>query len=180
MQNYILPNCTKGDENSSFRLWCSHTIPQKACVLWIHPVHMLLMASNVLNKHASPTYCTFRNLTYGHQHLWIVQSTILHKSLLNCNQWNIVLLHLMDLEFYFTLYLFLLLISIWQSSFESMSSSKTVLSVIPTCIIHFENKMDRLYEPSDKHLEDKTHCENRFTILSATEYDSRYSFRKCS
>lgn len=179
MQNYNLPNCTKGDENSSFRLWCSHTIPQKACALWIHPVHMLLMASNVLNKHGSPTYCTLRNLTYGHQHLWIVQSTILHDSLLNCSQLSIVLFHLMELEFYFTLYLFLSLISIWQSSFESMLPSKKILSVIPTGIVYFENKTEGLYKASDKHLKDNTHWENHLTILSATEYNSRYSFRKC-
>lgn len=70
-----------------------------------------------LTNMQAPIYCTLRNLTYGHQHLWIVQSTILHKSLLNCNQLNIVLLHLMELEFYFTSYLFLLLISIWHIFF---------------------------------------------------------------
>lgn len=32
------------------------------------------------------------------------------------------------------------LISVWQSSFESMSPSKKVLSVIPTGIVHFEKK----------------------------------------
>lgn len=86
----------------------------------------------------------------------------------------------MELEFYFILYLFLSLIYIWQPSSESLSPPKNVLSVIPTGIEHFEKKKGTDYEASDKHLDEKTHCENWLAILLATEYSSRNSFKECS
>lgn len=110
--------------------------PLKACVLWSHPIHMLLMAWHVLNKHTSPSHCTLRNSAYGHQHLWIVQSAIHHESLLNWNQLNIMLHNIasngISMLFYF-IDLCLFLITIWQSFFFFFSSStKSCQWFLPT------------------------------------------------
>lgn len=63
--------------------------PLRTRVLWSHPIHMLLLAWHVLNKHVSLSHCTLRNLAYGPQHLRIVQSAIQHESLFKHNRLNI-------------------------------------------------------------------------------------------
>lgn len=103
--------------------------PLKACVLWSHPIHMLLMAWHVLNKHTSPSHCTLRNSAYGHQHLWIVQSAIHHESLLNWNQLNIMLHNIASngiRMLFYCIDLCLFLITIWQSFFSFLLQQNPV------------------------------------------------------